>query len=486
MKNILYIIILITLLAVIIISGCGGGNDGVTHSSLTIPTPNNLTGYITIKITWPQKGLTGSCIISSGNDEGTLTASIPGDASHVEVKIRDANEPTSNNTLTNGYYSFIWNHQNSQTIEHTFGPLPAIKVIIRAEAYTPGSDTTPVSVSEQEYQVKVGHNNNNDNVTLNLGDYDLTLTADPNTIVLGGSSVSGSSLISNVTALPTPTPGRTVIKNNLTPMNPCMAEITPEGSPLPTDTPTPTPTPIRVSSDITATLMITYPTPTANTGSASIPTPKFIANKQITFTLIQGNDEYTTLSSKETIESDTVTGTTTNNGTCTIKLLAGTTGDKVIKASFQADSNDPNSVYSDQCTVIVITPTPTPTPIRTPTNLPMNVAGNWGEADGSDKIKYTIIQSGAELTFTCISTPSPTDTPTPATTPPTPPSIPPTPTLKPLPSEGSWIGYIQDNHISMWPPSHEPMIGTVGISGGLYIEWIGGYSKRRYTSWVRK
>jgi hypothetical protein len=93
MKNILYItMILITLLAVIIISGCGGGNNGVTTSSLTTPTPNNLTGYITIKITWPQKGLPGSYLISSGNEEGNLTASMPVDVTHVGIKIRDANE----------------------------------------------------------------------------------------------------------------------------------------------------------------------------------------------------------------------------------------------------------------------------------------------------------------------------------------------------------------------------------------------------------
>jgi len=105
--KILLSIMLLILAGLILSIGCGGGNNGVTPSSLT-PTPNNLTGYITIKIAWPQKGLAGSCLISSGNDEDTLTASIPADVSLIEVKIRDANESTpNNNTLTNGYYAFI-------------------------------------------------------------------------------------------------------------------------------------------------------------------------------------------------------------------------------------------------------------------------------------------------------------------------------------------------------------------------------------------
>ncbi len=495
MKNRLFIslIILIALFSIIFVDGCGGGTDNIiTSPSISNQNPN--TGaYIHITVTWPQNGSVGKCIMSSGKEESTITASMPADTKQIIVKVRQAIDPNDpdappddpNSYLKNGYAEIL-----APQDKVTIGPLPAIKVKVRAETYDRYGPLLPeqaISIVEKEFQLYVLSENE---IAMPLGDYDLTLTADPNTIVLGGSTVSGSNLISNIVALPTPTPGRTAIKNNLTPMNPCVAVVTPEGSPLPTDTPTPTPTPIRVSSDITATLMIKYPTPTDNTGSTSVPTPKFIANKQITFTLIKGNDEYTTLSSEsseessdETIESDTVTGTTNSKGTCTIKLLSGTTGDKVIKASFMADLNDPNSVYSDQCIITVITPTPTP--IRTPSTVPMNVAGNW--KDSGNEAGYTITQSGTyqeELTFTCIDPGSPTSTPAPTTTPPL---INPTPTLKPLPSEGSWNGYIEDNRISMWPPYHEPMIGTVKkISGEQYIFWIGGYSNRHYSEWVMK
>jgi len=497
--------------AIIIISGCGGEN-GITQpsSSLTLATSDKIA-YIIINVKWPKGDIPGSFIISSADNKNELTASMTKDTRRIEIRIyEDKSTPGGDpiGTEAIGMATIkepdttakipVHIKNNSDDADpndpNTPGVLPVVPVKIWAGAFSDrdgDSLVNPISETLKDYTVVIGNNA----INLQLGNYDLTLRADPNSIVLGGSTVSGSSLISNVTALPTPTPGRTVVKNNLTPMNPCMAEITPEGSPLPTDTPTPTPTPIRVYADITATLMIKYPTPTVNptantdTTTPLTPTPKFVANKRITFTLIQGNDEGTTLSLDGTTDPNTVSGTTNNNGTSTAKLSTSTAGDKVIKASFQADPNDPNSIYTKYTTISVAVTTPTPTPTRVGTAIVVpNLSGNWKHTGVG--ARYTINQHGTDLcylTFTRIDAGTPTPSPEPTNTPAS------YPTSTPLWNsywEGTWNGILTSSYnnsmcVSMYPNNTEHVTGYISNNNNT-IDWYGTDSKIHYSRWVRE
>jgi hypothetical protein len=184
MRNKLYLtILLITLLTFIIIPGCGGDNNGVTPiSSVITPTPANsisedAVGYITIKIVWPQAGKSGKCIISSENVEKSLTASMTDDTNGITVKVRNKNNEDPDSYFSvGGYYVFI-RRSGEDSITKTLGPLPAIDVIIRAEAehndpYT--GNNYFINASEEEFRIKPGTEGNN--VALHLGDYSIGLT----------------------------------------------------------------------------------------------------------------------------------------------------------------------------------------------------------------------------------------------------------------------------------------------------------------------
>ena len=122
----------------------------------------------------------------------------------------------------------------------------------------------------------------------------------------------------------------------------------------PDDTPTPSETP---GTDIIAQLMITYPADS----DGVVPPPKPVVNKPIMFQL-QGEGS---LSSNY--------GTTDPNGYCVVSFLPTVAGTDLITAIFQPDPNDPNTVYTDTCTVNVIhdenngtEATPTVGPTSTP------------------------------------------------------------------------------------------------------------------------
>jgi hypothetical protein len=184
--------------------------------------------------------------------------------------------------------------------------------------------------------------------------------------------------------------------------------------PLPTaTTPGGSPTPGSGGSNsvnITAKLNIVYPTPAPNSTATPKP-PKPAEGKLIKFEIIEGNDGGTYLSlAGET--GSIVSGFTLADGSSTATLTTITAGYKTIKAYFQADSNDPNSIYSDKCYVTVIQPLPTstpgptstpaatstPKPTATSTPLPIPpyrpyIVGKWEERDWNSKLtgrSYTI------------------------------------------------------------------------------------------------
>ena len=174
-KVILLSIILLIVFSIIIASGCGSGDGNTLPSVPDNSNDSNLgnnSGFLTVQVIWPQDNTDGSYIFLSGNDENTLTASMPGGTTRIEIKIRDAKEVQPNITLPNGEHTFEWNGDKEMDF-HTLGPLPVIKVIVRAEAYD-SEDILLGEAVEKEYEIKAGNNT----VPLDLGDYNLILSAE--------------------------------------------------------------------------------------------------------------------------------------------------------------------------------------------------------------------------------------------------------------------------------------------------------------------
>ncbi|MEQ8222883.1 MAG: hypothetical protein ABRQ37_11315, partial [Candidatus Eremiobacterota bacterium] len=180
-RNFYLSLVLITLLSFIIISGCGGGNDGITQTSFVLtPTVNpSGSGYLTITVVWPDKQpASNEFILSSSEDENNLIASAPYGTSSIVVKIYDPNDTrtlpdgTTRMPLENGTYTFNWIGPRSQETK-VFGPLPAIKVKILAKAWMGPGNEIPGNIGgewlswcEKTVQIKPGMNSG---IDLNLG-----------------------------------------------------------------------------------------------------------------------------------------------------------------------------------------------------------------------------------------------------------------------------------------------------------------------------
>ena len=163
MKNrlFIYLIILIALFSIIFVNGCGSGTDNImTSPSISNQDPN--TGaYLHITVTWPQNGSVGKCIMSSGKEESTITASMPANTKQIIVKVRQAIDPNDpdapaddpNSYLKNGYAEIL-----APQDKVTIGPLPAIKVKVRAETYDRYGPLLPanaLAIAEKELQLYV-------------------------------------------------------------------------------------------------------------------------------------------------------------------------------------------------------------------------------------------------------------------------------------------------------------------------------------------
>jgi len=182
-KKLIITLAILTIISLIIAVGCGDSGDTMinpTSQGNTVNNPENNGAYIKVNITWPQDGIEGKCIISSGN-ENTLTASMPGGTMQVIVRVRpvpDPNSPTyvddPNNYLENGYAEILKPEEKV-----ILGPLPAMHVIVRAEAhdrYGPLVANMAISAVEKDFHLQIGQNT----TELNLGDYELNLnSSDP-------------------------------------------------------------------------------------------------------------------------------------------------------------------------------------------------------------------------------------------------------------------------------------------------------------------
>ncbi|MBU0580377.1 MAG: hypothetical protein KKA19_04290, partial [Candidatus Margulisbacteria bacterium] len=88
MKIKIYISFIMTVIALIIISGCGDGGDVAPTSSLTQPDTSTNIATLVIKVKWPDKLNSGSYTISSKNSSEELTTStIPVDTKRIDIKV---------------------------------------------------------------------------------------------------------------------------------------------------------------------------------------------------------------------------------------------------------------------------------------------------------------------------------------------------------------------------------------------------------------
>ncbi|MEQ8190806.1 MAG: hypothetical protein ABRQ39_22755 [Candidatus Eremiobacterota bacterium] len=199
MKN-YFILALLLIICSLIISSCGGGDgDKVSQlSTLSTPTPTNpsQTGYIIIKVKWPQSNISENEVISSYEEEKDLIASMPSDAKLIYFDILDIN----GNPFSPSINAMILYPQNDEV---KIDLIPCAKVIVRAKTYdTDSADPTLtshlISIAEQKVEIKAGYNK----VDLALGDYQISLT----TATPGPSDNCDSVINTNLSIVyPTPT-----------------------------------------------------------------------------------------------------------------------------------------------------------------------------------------------------------------------------------------------------------------------------------------
>ncbi len=287
----------------ILFYGCSGSDGIVEPSSISDNqgNTNQTVGFITIRVVWPENGIEGECIISSGNEQNTLTASMPGGTTEIKIKVREQGELNPDEILLHGEGKITWPAEDTITI----GPIPSIWVTIRAEAYDKSGNQ--LSAVEEDLEVKPGPNT----VGLNLGDYRLSLTAEP---VMSGLTSSGS--------FPTEIP-------------------TPSG-------PTPTPTITSDTYNIKANLSLVYPA--TGTGPTPTPTPEAIANKPIHFKIIEGEDLASFDDGSPTGVKE-VTVNSLSDGNCSTVLKLEEEGTVVVEATYVVDNGMGTFTYSDTCVV---------------------------------------------------------------------------------------------------------------------------------------
>ena len=319
--KLLLTVLILTILALIISYGCGGGSGTTQPSSLVTPTPNmtDNMAYITINIKWPEQGMAGKLSISS-KDEKDITASMPNGTNRIDVKVynfkdKDPNTPVDfapNSFLAGGY---VVPPYTTTTIpvpikidpnDPNSNILSAIPVKVWAGAFgisgDPNNPDSALLTAEHYMVLKVGKQTAN----LQLGNYDLTLTADPNIISISQTPPIGATRSSS----------------------------------------------FQASSDesettITAKLVIAYPTtlPGSTPNNQTEATPKAVENKLIKFRLEEGSNGI--------LEPDEAY--TDPNGFCSTTLKCNETGTKKVIAEFQPDPNNtPEIIYPACCYVYVI------------------------------------------------------------------------------------------------------------------------------------
>jgi len=157
--KLLLTLLIITLLAIAIISGCGGGSETTQPSSLITPAPDYTdTGsgdiaYITFNVKWPEQGNNGSMTLSKNG------ATIPKNTQIIDIYILDyTGDPNSiwsrvvaAGNIRRGQENviipvkIIGQPTPGVPNQGTTGPPPAIKIKIYAEAFNDFDETHPTN-----------------------------------------------------------------------------------------------------------------------------------------------------------------------------------------------------------------------------------------------------------------------------------------------------------------------------------------------------
>jgi len=318
-------LLFITIFAIIVFiisSGCGGEN-GITQPSLSLtPATSDKIAYIIINVKWPNGDIPGSFIISSADNKNELTASMTKDTRRIEIRIYEDKSTPGGDPIGTEAIGMATIKEPDTTAKipvhiknnpddpdpndpNTPGVLPVVPVKIWAGAFSDrdgDSLINPISETLKDYTVVVGNNA----INLQLGDYDLTLTADPNTISISQTPPIGASRSSSLQASSD-----------------------------------------EAKTTITAKLVIAYPTSVSgnNPDTQTAPEPKPVENKLIKFKLEEG--------SSGILEPDEAY--TDPNGFCSTTLKCNETGTKKVIAEFQPDpNNNPEIIYPASCYVYVI------------------------------------------------------------------------------------------------------------------------------------
>ena len=158
-------LLIVTLLGLSLVYGCGGGNDGITTpSSITTgggETDNitETTGSLSIKVNWPQDGIEGSFVFASGSNE--FTASDLSGVDRIDFEIFEEKDyPDTKIKLAGG--SLVRPPDNKpSTLKIEL--LPAIKIKVEATLYKRNNETlsfekTMTPIVSSEFQIVPGDN----------------------------------------------------------------------------------------------------------------------------------------------------------------------------------------------------------------------------------------------------------------------------------------------------------------------------------------
>lgn len=358
MKRTIFIIIL-TLCALIISIGCGGG--GIIQSGNTTGSPENTTetqlyGKLLINIKWPEPGMDGSYIISSENSNTTLTGSMPIGSKIIKVWIYDfemqsyllaKGEAAAPQGAIEIKVPIVTTQQPAPDPNSL---LPSVKVLIKVIAYNSGEKILS-SPPEIPYQLEVGLNS----INFDLGDSYLKLISDD--IVLEDYPIPSSETI---------TTSQLTAGINEGIITAALFTHYPDPTPTPTNTPVPTPT-----------VFIPREEPVSQESSENTLQSQGITvlgGFDVKFTLIQG---YGTLITEYGTSGQTVTVPTDELGFCHIKARTYSWYDLCVKAETQLDPSDPTS----KITTIYYVP----------------VLGTYGVKPSSDKQTLTIGESATSI-----------------------------------------------------------------------------------------
>jgi len=315
-KNIIITIIIITISALIIVSGCGGGDSvtpDISNQNTVTGTPSSEGGYITIRVIWPQSGSGKSCSISLSDDtNNSLTTKVPDGTNRIEIEVWEKVEENVYRPISGATASMVWVGLREQ--KETIGPVPLVTAKVFAAAWkdgvVPGTATLLAKAESEDFQIRAGTTN----VGVNLGTQVLEVWPNPASVAIGGTAT-------RMTLPPTP-------------VAPAESIITAQ---IKMSVPIPSPTPLSGSGSIE--------------GNTIQSQAVDLSGYEIKFSIADGPGML--YLADESASGTTVTDYTDADGYCDIKLKAAQPGIVDIISECMVVPGDPNTLLTASCQVTV-------------------------------------------------------------------------------------------------------------------------------------